>query len=246
MKNMKDIGFSRYCITEDGRVYSLITNKFLAETLMSSGYKKSHTKNDLDEWKNLSIHRAVAMMYVDNPDNKPFVNHIDENKLNNHYTNLEWVTDAENKQYWHNNNPEKHSSIKEYTKLPEKEIILDCTPELGGKDFTEETVRKICSLYQGGYRITDICKITGFRQTVIGHLVKGNYPNWKSIVDSYDMSHITKVERLKDDKISEICELLSQGKGVMEVTRLTGVERTTVGGIKNRRYYTKISNKYEW
>ena len=63
---------------------------------MSSGYKKSHTKNDLDEWKNLSIHRAVAMMYVDNPDNKPFVNHIDENKLNNHYTNLEWVTASEN------------------------------------------------------------------------------------------------------------------------------------------------------
>ena len=60
------------------------------------------------------------------------------------------------------------------------------------------------------------------------------------------MSHITKVDRLKEDKISEICELLSQGKGVMEVTRLTSVGRTTVGGIKNRRYYTKISNKYEW
>ena len=128
MKNMKDIGFSRYCITEDGRVYSLITNKFLAETLMSSGYKKSHTKNDLDEWKNLSIHRAVAMMYVDNPDNKPFVNHIDENKLNNHYTNLEWVTDAENKQYWHNNNPENIHLLKNILNSLKKKLYLTVLP----------------------------------------------------------------------------------------------------------------------
>lgn len=243
---MKEIGFSNYCITEDGRVYSLISNKFLAETLMTSGYKQSHTKNDDGEWKHLSIHRAVAQMYVENPDNKPFVNHIDENKLNNHYTNLEWVTDAENKQLWHDNNPDKHSSIKSYTKIPKEEALLEEIPELGGKDFTEDLVNKLCSMYQNGYRIVDIHKVTGFRKTVIGHLLKGNYPKWKHIVDSYDMNHIAKVERLKEDAIIEVCELLSQGKGVMEVTRITGLCRSTVGGIKNRRFYTKVSDKYVW
>lgn len=101
-------------------------------------------------------------------------------------------------------------------------------------------------MYQSGYRIVDIHKVTGFRKTVIGHLLKGNYPKWKHIVDSYDMSHIVKVERLKEDAITEVCELLSQGKGVMEVTRITGLSRTTVGGIKNRRFYTKVSDKYVW
>lgn len=46
--------------------------------------------------KIFSAHRFVAEMFVPNPDNKPFVNHIDGVKDNNVYTNLEWVTRSEN------------------------------------------------------------------------------------------------------------------------------------------------------
>lgn len=46
--------------------------------------------------KQLRIHRVVAQAFVPNPYNKPHVNHIDCDKFNNHYTNLEWVTAAEN------------------------------------------------------------------------------------------------------------------------------------------------------
>lgn len=44
------------------------------------------------------VHRLVATAFVPNVNNKPHVNHIDANKGNNHFSNLEWVTHAENLQ----------------------------------------------------------------------------------------------------------------------------------------------------
>lgn len=46
--------------------------------------------------KNILVHRLVAQYFVDNPNNKPVVNHIDHNTRNNHSDNLEWVTVQEN------------------------------------------------------------------------------------------------------------------------------------------------------
>jgi len=43
-----------------------------------------------------SVHRLVAEAWIDNPKCKSEVNHIDEDKSNNHISNLEWVTAKEN------------------------------------------------------------------------------------------------------------------------------------------------------
>lgn len=246
MKNMKTIGFSNYSITEDGRVYSHLTNKFLKKSMMSSGYEKVHIKNDEGNLKNQSVHRAVAALYVPNPENKPFVNHIDENKLNNHYTNLEWVTGSENLQSWHDNNTEKHSSIKSYTVTPNESEIVKNHQNISGRFFTEDIVIKICDLYQKGYRKVDIHLMTGFKLSSVTNLLSGYHEKWNHILSTYDFSHIHKAKRLSDEKIIEVCELLSSGKGVVEVSRLTNLHRTTVGVIKNRKAYKRISKNYCW
>ena len=45
------------------------------------------------------VHRIVAQLFIPNPNNYPYVNHLDLNKKNNNINNLEWVTSAQNTQH---------------------------------------------------------------------------------------------------------------------------------------------------
>ena len=93
MKQYKD---TQYFVTEDGKIYR--NGKQLSTSLTNKGYKDCHICID-GKRKHLSVHRAVAICYVPNPNDLPQVNHIDGNKLNNHYSNLEWVSNQENRNH---------------------------------------------------------------------------------------------------------------------------------------------------
>lgn len=88
-----DLAFDYY-ISRKGKVYNLSTGikikpykqRYLSIVLI---YKDGNRKRKY-------IHRLVALAFVPNPENKPQVNHIDGNKKNNYYLNLEWVTAKEN------------------------------------------------------------------------------------------------------------------------------------------------------
>lgn len=79
------------------------TKRVLEERLIigdiARGYKRVGLYNN-KKHKRFMVHRLVAQAFIPNPDNKPQIDHIDGNRLNNTVKNLRWVTMKEN-----NNNP---------------------------------------------------------------------------------------------------------------------------------------------
>lgn len=85
-----------YKVSNFGRVKSL---KYGRERILKTGKGGYYLTVGLyfdNKLKTVKVHRLVAMAFIENHDNKPFVNHKDEDKYNNNVNNLEWVTHAEN------------------------------------------------------------------------------------------------------------------------------------------------------
>lgn len=84
-----------YAVSTEGRIRKNANKRILATTPDSRGYPAISLKDE-NGWHTKNVHRLVAKTFIDNPMNKPTVNHIDGNKRNNHITNLEWATSGEN------------------------------------------------------------------------------------------------------------------------------------------------------
>jgi len=86
--------FENYEISSLGRVQNIETGRMLKLTIkggyMFVGLSSTNKK------KSIAVHRLVALAFIENPENKPQVNHKDKNRANNNVSNLEWSTALEN------------------------------------------------------------------------------------------------------------------------------------------------------
>lgn len=91
-----------YLINKDGIVIERDTRSLISYSIDYKGYKRSNVTYLKDTGtlaKYERTHRLVGFTFVENKNNLPFINHIDGNKLNNHYLNLEWCTAKENSEH---------------------------------------------------------------------------------------------------------------------------------------------------
>ena len=94
---------STYYISKNGSLFSTKKSRcrkvdgyyLLSGSVHANGYRYFSMMRDGKTIK-IQAHRLVALAFIANPEDKPCINHIDGNKLNNELSNLEWVTHSEN------------------------------------------------------------------------------------------------------------------------------------------------------
>lgn len=140
---------NRYLISSLGRVKSLkrirkfgnqsrvINERVLKISSFPNGYLFA-SLSDYPNVKQIMVHRLVALAFVDNPQNKPCVNHKNGIKKDNRATNLEWVTHEENSKHY-------FSELQDI----EERICLECEEEYKPKKMNQEYCSNSC---RGNFR----------------------------------------------------------------------------------------------
>lgn len=123
---------TNYSVSDTGQVKNDITG-YILKPAIQQGY--AHVTLYIDKkGKRMKIHRLVAMAFIPNPDNKPYVNHIDGVRNNNNVDNLEWVTASENTQHAVDTGlflPTREKSVTQFSLSGEKIAVYPSTMEAG-------------------------------------------------------------------------------------------------------------------
>jgi hypothetical protein len=95
---MEHQDFPAYNVSTDGSVTNVNTGRTLKPEITQNGYMRV-TLCAKGRMKRFLLHRLVAIVHIENPQQKPCVNHIDGDKANNKVSNLEWCTFSENESH---------------------------------------------------------------------------------------------------------------------------------------------------
>ena len=157
-----------YYATEDGKIWSSYSQKFISSREDKDGYLKVRLASpdfSSGRWT-ISLHRLILSTYCPREGMDCLqVNHIDGNKKNNNLSNLEWVTCKENIAHACKNNL--------WAKIN------------GGAKLTLDNVRDICAALEQGASNIELGEIYGVHPDTIGRIRRGR--SWKEISKDYNI-----------------------------------------------------------
>ena len=161
-----------YNITEQGEIINKHNNRKLKPQLNGKGYLRVIIGH-----KRYFVHRLVAQKYIPNPENKLQVNHKDGNKLNNHASNLEWVTNQENRNHAMDKGLHLYGDKCSWAKLTNKDALFIFQDNL--------------------HSITELATMFNVARTTIRDIKVGK--TWKQLKRYADLSQNEVIE-IKDKK----------------------------------------------
>ena len=165
-----------YEISNFGRIRRKNDKLILKTFIINSGYEAVHLQTDNGGRINKTVHRLVLTHYGPSPRaDQNQVNHIDLNKLNNFYDNLEWNSQKENMDHVKKNNGLRVGEQRKEAKL------------------TNTLVYEICALLQNtNMTYTEILNYIGMEVTDNNRDLIGNIKRkiaWTFISKDFDFSH---------------------------------------------------------
>jgi len=229
MKQINIQGYEDYLVSEEGKVFS--TKRSEIKEIAQSVQRKYYAVKLRVDGKvvHTFTHRLVAATFIGNPENKEFVNHKDGNKLNNHVSNLEWVTRQEN---------------VDHTML--NGLVPAMVGVKNGRAILEEyQVVEIYSRLLQGEKSADLAKEFGFEKTTIGNIKRRK--EWKHVLQDLPKINIKfKSEKCSEDKVHLICKMLEEGKLPTPISKELEVSVDLVYDLKRRRGFSDITQLYKW
>lgn len=126
----------QFFVTEDGTVFrsSSWGIKRCKISLNRDGYQQVSIRSKCGYHK-IRVHKLVALAYIPNPNNYPVINHKDEDKTNNHVSNLEWCTVYHNN-HWagrYERTKWSHKAPSEETLAKQRKPVIQIDPVTGNK-----------------------------------------------------------------------------------------------------------------
>jgi len=143
---------NRYEVSSNGNVRNKHTNLILKLSLTGSGYLSLMLYR-----KSVNVHRIIAKIFIENPNNYAVVNHKNGIKTDNSIENLEWVTSSENQTH----------SYKTGLKVSKKGT------EHGLSVLKEASVIEIKELIKAGISQKEIAKLFNVSKSAISHISRG-------------------------------------------------------------------------